>query len=186
MRFIAIVFASLTLVMSSAVFAQDGPARPAENSATVGGSAVLPMPDAPFGGVIGRKADESKPDFPKDVTAPKGAPNVLLIMTDDTGFGATSTFGGPIPTPNFDRVAKAGLKYSHFHTTALCSPTRAARAFRTRTTTWPRPRCAGSPAAAGRRRWRSSPRARSPAWRSGARGKYSLLPGMSCSTLTRT
>src|SRR5215510_1372375 len=91
-----------------------------------GGSPILPVPDPPFGGVIGRKANESKPDFPKGVTAPKGAPNVLLIMTDDTGFGATSTFGGPIPTPNFDRVANSGLKYTMFHTTALCSPTRAA------------------------------------------------------------
>jgi arylsulfatase len=71
-------------------------------------SPILPVPDAPFGGVIGRKAKESTPGLPKDVTAPAGAPNVLLIMTDDTGFGATSTFGGPIPTPNFDRVAKSG------------------------------------------------------------------------------
>ncbi|MGC3969518.1 MAG: arylsulfatase [Pirellulales bacterium] len=91
-----------------------------------GGSPILPVPDETFGGVIGRKAGESKPDFPQGVTAPKGAPNVLLIMTDDTGFGASSTFGGPIATPNFDRVAKSGLKYNCFHTTALCSPTRAA------------------------------------------------------------
>jgi arylsulfatase A-like enzyme len=60
------------------------------------------------------------------VRAPEGAPNVLLIMTDDTGFGAASTFGGPIPTPALDRVAKSGLRYNQFHTTALCSPTRAA------------------------------------------------------------
>src|SRR5262245_66652143 len=91
-----------------------------------GGAPVLPVPDPPFGGVIGRKANESKPDFPKGVTAPKGAPNVLLIMTDDTGFGAPSTFGGPIPTPNLERVAKTGLRYNQFHTTALCSPTRTA------------------------------------------------------------
>src|SRR5262245_60311165 len=95
------------------LFAED---KPTEKSPT-GGSPILPVPDAPFGGVVGRKASESKPDFPSGVTAPKGAPNVLLIMTDDTGFGATSTFGGPIPTPNFDRVAKSGLKYNHFHTT---------------------------------------------------------------------
>jgi Sulfatase len=91
-----------------------------------GGSAVLPAPQPQFRGVIGRKASESTPDFPKDVTAPKGAPNVLLIMTDDTGFGAASTFGGPIPTPTLDRLAKSGLAYNEFHTTALCSPTRAA------------------------------------------------------------
>src|SRR5262245_9318364 len=91
-----------------------------------GGSPVLPIPDEPFGGIIGRKANESKPDFPKGVTAPDGAPNILLIMSDDTGFGAASTFGGPIPTPNLERVAQRGLRYSNFHTTALCSPTRAA------------------------------------------------------------
>src|SRR5215468_2036566 len=104
------------------LFAED---KAAEKSPT-GGSPILPVPDAPFGGVIGRKASESKSAFPKGVTAPKGAPNVLLIMTDDTGFGAASTFGGPVPTPNFDRVANSGLKYNQFHTTALCSPTRAA------------------------------------------------------------
>jgi hypothetical protein len=87
---------------------------------------VLPVPDQPFRGVIGRKASESKPDFPKAVTAPQGTPDVLLIMTDDTGFGASSTFGGPIPMPAFDRVAEHGLRYNNFHTTALCSPTRAA------------------------------------------------------------
>jgi hypothetical protein len=104
------------------LYAQD---KSAEKPPT-GGSPVLPVPDAPFGGVIGRTVNESKPDFPRDVTAPKAAPNVLLVMTDDTGFGAASTFGGPIPTPNFDRVAKSGLRYNQFHTTALCSPTRAA------------------------------------------------------------
>ena len=57
---------------------------------------------------------------------PKGAPNILLIMTDDVGFGAPSTFGGVIPTPALDRIAKAGLRYTQFHSTALCSPTRAA------------------------------------------------------------
>jgi arylsulfatase A-like enzyme len=99
--------------------------RPQEKS-SAGGSQVLPIPDAPFRGVIGPTAKESKPDFPKQVTAPRGAPNVLLIMTDDTGFGAPSTFGGPIPSPAMDRVAKHGLTYNQFHTTALCSPTRAA------------------------------------------------------------
>jgi arylsulfatase A-like enzyme len=95
-------------------------------AAPPGGSEILPAPEPRFHGIIGRKASESKPDFPKGVTAPKGAPNVLLIMTDDTGFGAASTFGGPIPTPALDRVAARGLRYNQFHTTALCSPTRAA------------------------------------------------------------
>ena len=87
---------------------------------------VLPKPEAPFKGKIGRTARDSKPDFPKGLEAPKGAPNVLLILTDDVGFGASSTFGGPIQTPSFQRVADSGLRYNMFHTTALCSPTRAA------------------------------------------------------------
>jgi arylsulfatase A-like enzyme len=87
---------------------------------------VLPRPSQPFKGKIGRTAKDSTPDFPKGIIAPKGAPNVLLILTDDVGFGAPSTFGGAIPTPTFDRLAKAGLSYNTFHTTALCSPTRAA------------------------------------------------------------
>jgi arylsulfatase len=64
--------------------------------------------------------------YPREPAAPAGAPNVLLIMTDDVGFAATSTFGGPIPTPTFDALAQAGLRYNGFHTTAMCSPTRAA------------------------------------------------------------
>jgi arylsulfatase len=87
---------------------------------------VLPLPPQPFKGKIGRTAKESTPDFPKGIEAPTGAPNVLLIMTDDVGFGASSTFGGPIPTPTYDKLAKAGLRYNMFHTTALCSPSRAA------------------------------------------------------------
>ena len=86
----------------------------------------LPKPDAPFNGKIGRTVKDSKPDFPKGVEAPAGAPNILLILTDDVGFGATSVFGGPIQTPNFQRVADRGLRYNCWHTTALCSPTRAA------------------------------------------------------------
>ena len=87
---------------------------------------VLPKPEPPFQGKIGRTVKDSTPDFPKSVEAPAGAPNVLLIMTDDVGFGASSTFGGPIQTPNFQRIADRGLRYNMFHTTALCSPTRAA------------------------------------------------------------
>ena len=87
---------------------------------------VLPKPEPPFQGKIGRTVKDSTPDFPKRVEAPAGAPNVLLIMTDDVGFGASSTFGGPIQTPNFQRIADSGLRYNMFHTTALCSPTRAA------------------------------------------------------------
>ena len=86
----------------------------------------LPPPDPKFGGVIKEKASESKPWWPPRVVPPKGAPNVLLIMTDDCGFGAPSTFGGVIPTPALDRIAKSGLRYTNFHSTSLCSPTRAA------------------------------------------------------------
>ena len=88
--------------------------------------AALPRPEPPFQGKIGRTVKDSTPDFPKGLEAPAGAPNVLLILTDDVGFGASSTFGGPIETPNFQRIADAGLRYNMFHTTALCSPTRAA------------------------------------------------------------
>jgi len=86
----------------------------------------LPPPDPTFGGVIKEKASESKSWWPPTVVAPKGAPNVLLIMTDDCGFGAPGTFGGVIPTPAMDRIAKNGLRYTNFHSTSLCSPTRAA------------------------------------------------------------
>ncbi|MFP1132659.1 transposase [Asticcacaulis sp. W401b] len=64
--------------------------------------------------------------FPAETRAPAGAPNVLLIMTDDVGFGTPSTFGGPVPTPAFDELAAHGLRYNQFHTTAMCSPSRAA------------------------------------------------------------
>ena len=87
---------------------------------------VLPRPEQTFKGHIGRTVGESTKDFPQEVKAPKGAPNVLLILTDDVGFGASSTFGGPVPTPTMDRLANEGLRYTQFHTTALCSPTRAA------------------------------------------------------------
>ena len=86
----------------------------------------LPPPPQQFHGDIQPNAYQSKPYWPALVTPPKGAPNVLLIMTDDVGFSAPSTFGGLIPTPALDRVAKIGLRYTRFHTTALCSPTRAA------------------------------------------------------------
>jgi len=86
----------------------------------------LPPPPLPFGGVIKEDAKDSTPYWPPQVVPPKGAPNILLIMTDDQGYGISSTFGGVIPTPALDRIAKAGLRYTQFHSTALCSPTRAA------------------------------------------------------------
>lgn len=86
----------------------------------------LPPPDPKFGGVIKDKASDSKAWWAPRVVSPKGAPNVLLIMTDDSGFGAPSTFGGVVPTPALDRIANSGLRYTNFHSTSLCSPTRAA------------------------------------------------------------
>ena len=76
--------------------------------------------------MINLDAKDSKPCWPPTVVPPKGAPNILLIMTDDQGYGISSTFGGVIPTPTLDRVAKAGLRYTQFHSTSLCSPSRAA------------------------------------------------------------
>src|ERR1700693_1661135 len=86
----------------------------------------LPPPPMPFGGVIKESAKDSTPWWPPRVVPPKGAPNALLIMTDDQGYGVSGTFGGVIPTPAMDRIANAGLRYTQFHSTALCSPTRAA------------------------------------------------------------
>jgi arylsulfatase len=86
----------------------------------------LPPPDPKFGGEIKDKASESTAWWAPRVVPPKGAPNVLLIMTDDSGFGAPGTFGGVVPTPAMDRIAKSGLRYTNFHSTSLCSPSRAA------------------------------------------------------------
>ncbi len=86
----------------------------------------LPAPPGKFGGKIERTTAGSKPYWQPRIVPPKGAPNVLLIMTDDAGYGVPSTFGGVIPTPALDRIAANGLRYTNFHSTALCSPTRAA------------------------------------------------------------
>ena len=89
---------------------------------------MLPIPDRGFGGTIGHTLDKSVPDWliipgPK---APDDAPNVLVVLIDDAGFGNPDTFGGPIRTPNLTRVQDMGLTYNRFHVTAVCSPTRAA------------------------------------------------------------
>jgi arylsulfatase len=86
----------------------------------------LPAPDPKFGGAIKNDALQSKPWWAPRIVPPKQVPNILLIMTDDSGFGVPSTFGGVIPTPTMDRLAKNGLRYNNIHSTALCSPTRAA------------------------------------------------------------
>ncbi len=87
----------------------------------------LPRPEWRFQGPVGRApAESAPPQWPQPVMAPKGAPNVLVILTDDVGFGASGTFGGPVPTPTLDALARTGLRYNAFHTVGLCSPTRAA------------------------------------------------------------
>jgi arylsulfatase A-like enzyme len=88
---------------------------------------VLPRPDFHFPGNVGRTILESDPaQFPQPVAAPEGAPNVVLILLDDAGFGQFATFGGGVSSPTMDALAEEGLRFTRFHTTALCSPTRAA------------------------------------------------------------
>ncbi|WP_261387884.1 sulfatase-like hydrolase/transferase [Chitinophaga pinensis] len=80
----------------------------------------------PYQGTVGRTLAESKEWWPAPVKPPAGSPNVIWILLDDVGFGATSTFGGVISTPTFDSLANNGLRYTNFHTAAICAPTRAA------------------------------------------------------------
>src|SRR5262245_58763072 len=87
---------------------------------------ILPHPGPSFHGRIGSTYEDSEPDVIQLATPPQGAPNVLLVLLDDVGFGQASTFGGPANTPTLQRLADDGLRYNRFHTTALCSPTRAA------------------------------------------------------------
>ena len=89
---------------------------------------ILPIPDLAYTGTVTYDATSPDTKFPpiRRLRPPAGAPNVLVILIDDVGFGASSAFGGPCETPTFERLASDGLKYTRFHTTALCSPTRAA------------------------------------------------------------
>jgi arylsulfatase A-like enzyme len=118
---------SLTLIVSSSATAQQvtGTLGSPSATTTIPGS-QLPAPDPKFGGVIKDGALQSKPWWAPRIVPPKDAPNVLLIITDDAGFGVPSTFGGVIPTPTMDRIANEGLRYNRMFSTALCSPTRAA------------------------------------------------------------
>src|SRR5215469_12181430 len=99
--------------------AQDKAGQPNATSQPPAGGDVLPKPAQPFRGTINLRAKDSKSDFPQPVKAPAGAPNVLLVLLDDCGYGATSTFGGPCSTPTLEALAKSGLRYNQFHTTAL-------------------------------------------------------------------
>jgi hypothetical protein len=117
-------FLALSCVAALAQQVTGVPGSPGATTAIDGKQ--IPPPEPKFGGVIEEKASESKSWWAPRVVPPKGAPNILLIMTDDVGFAAPSTFGGLIPTPAMDRIAAQGLRYTNFHSTSLCSPTRAA------------------------------------------------------------
>ena len=123
--------AGVWLTMVACAPAQSpAPASTAQGSGATAGAAgdrtVLPLPAPPFEGVIGATYKESKAAWPTLPTPPAGAPNVVVILLDDVGFGQTSTFGGPVPTPQLDKLARQGLRYNNFHTTAICGPSRAA------------------------------------------------------------
>jgi arylsulfatase A-like enzyme len=127
-RRIALTALSLTTFAAAGLFAQQpaSEACSAAGTTSIGSAKQLPPEQKPFGGVIKRDSRESKPCWDPRVVPPKDAPNVLLIMTDDAGFGVSSAFGGVIPTPALERIANNGLRYTNFNSTALCSPTRAA------------------------------------------------------------
>lgn len=117
---------ALWLFTSLTASAQSGQAAKATNVPPES-KAALPFEDYSYKGSIGRTIkDSDPPQFPQAARPPKGAPNIVLILIDDAGYGQFGTFGGQVPTPALDSVAAAGLKYTRFHTTALCSPTRAA------------------------------------------------------------
>ncbi len=120
----AALFVAAGMVAAQAQGTTGTPGSPSATT-TIDGR-ELPPPPPPFRGRIERNAAQSTPYWAPRVVPPRGAPNVLLIMTDDTGFGVTSTFGGVVPTPTLDRIANNGLRYTNFNSTSLCSPTRAA------------------------------------------------------------
>ncbi len=124
LAFFSLTLAVLAFAPAKAQQVEGVPGSPSATT-TIDGN-YLPPPLPKFGGQIGLDAAQSKPYWPPAVVPPKGAPNVLLIMTDDAGYGVSGTFGGVIPTPALDRIANMGLRYTQFHSTALCSPTRAA------------------------------------------------------------
>ena len=123
-----ILLAAVFFVLATAgISAQEVTGEPGSPGATTTISGEqLPAPDPAFGGEIKNDALNSKSWWAPRIVPPKDAPNVLLIITDDSGFGVPSTFGGVVPTPALDRVANNGLRYNNIHSTALCSPTRAA------------------------------------------------------------
>ena len=127
LRQIVSLSALIFLLSSSAAFSVEVTGEPGSaNATTTINGQQLPAPEPEFGGEIKDVALQSKAWWAPRIVPPKQAPNVLLIITDDAGFGVPSTFGGVIPTPTMDRIANDGLRYNNIHSTALCSPTRAA------------------------------------------------------------
>jgi hypothetical protein len=124
-RLAAMVFVCFLAAGSTRTQEVTGEPGSPSSTTTIDGKQLPPAPPK-FGGVIKESYKDSKTWWPPRVAPPKGALNVLLIMTDDQGYGVSGTFGGVIPTPAMDRIAKAGLRYTEFNSTALCSPTRAA------------------------------------------------------------
>ena len=122
---LGLVLIPATTMSSDAIQTTGEPGSPSATT-TIKGDQLPPMPDEHFGGKIERNVMQSKAYWPSRVVPPRGAPNILLIMTDDAGYGVSGTFGGVIPTPAMDRIADNGLRYTHFHSTSVCSPTRAA------------------------------------------------------------
>src|SRR5450755_4720611 len=126
-RMLIAAFALSTFISVQKGYGQQTTGTPGTPGATTTiDGRYLPAPSQPFGGIINMTAPDSKPFWPSTIVPPKGAPNILLIMTDDQGYGVSGTFGGVVPTPAMDALAKSGLRYTQFHSTALCSPTRAA------------------------------------------------------------
>jgi arylsulfatase A-like enzyme len=127
LSFLIAIGAVVAMVLAFPVLAQEvtGTLGSPGATTTIPGN-QLPPPPPEFKGKIGKNANQSTPWWPPRVVPPKGAPNILLIMTDDAGFAVPSTFGGVIPTPALDRIADNGLRYTNFHSAAVCSATRAA------------------------------------------------------------
>src|SRR5260221_5317076 len=121
---LAAVFLAVTPVAQSQIQTTGTPGSPSATT-TINGE-QLPAPPPKFGGVIKESALDSKPYWPARVVPPKGAPNILLIMTDDQGYGVSGTFGGVIPTPAIDRIAQAGMRFTEVLSTGPFSATPAA------------------------------------------------------------
>jgi arylsulfatase len=113
----------MSIALVDLAVAQSGPSPATELDRTV----LPPRPPA-FAGKIANSYKDSTPDWKPalPLAAPQGAPNILVIVLDDVGYGQLGAYGGPIDTPNIDRLAASGVKYTDFHTTALCSPSRGA------------------------------------------------------------